>query len=79
MQINPLPFLFVPGMAGVGYALGGIAGVGAALLIWAGVVMLATAIVFLGRAFGERDAVFLSHAFGERDAVDEEGLDAPPG
>jgi len=54
MQINPLPILFVPGVAGVGYALGGITGVGAALLVWAAVVTLATAIVFLHRAFGRR-------------------------
>jgi len=52
MQINPLPFLFVPGVAGVGYALGGITGMGAALLVWAAVVTMATAIVFLHRAFG---------------------------
>lgn len=54
MQINPLPFLFVPGVAGVGYALGGVTGVGAALLVWAAMVTLATAIVFLHRAFGRR-------------------------
>jgi len=54
MQINPLPFLFVPGVAGVGYALGGITGMGAALLVWAAVVTMATAIVFVHRAFGRQ-------------------------
>ena len=67
MQINPLPFLFVPGVAGVGYALGRGTGMGAALLTWAGVVMLATAIDFLSRAFGVWDG------------VDHEWFDAPPG
>lgn len=66
MQINPLPFLFVPGVAGVGCVLGGATGMGAALLTWAGVVMLATAIDFLSRAFNVWDL------------VDHERLDARP-
>jgi len=50
MSFNPLPFLFAPGVAGIGYALGGLAGAVAALLGWTAIVVLATACVMICRS-----------------------------
>lgn len=49
MTLNPLPFVFAPGLAAVGYVFGGVAGAVAALLAWGVIVVMATACALLMR------------------------------
>jgi hypothetical protein len=49
MRINPLPFVFAPGVALAGYLLGGAHGCWIALLAWSAIVAVGTLCAFFWR------------------------------
>ena len=67
MSFNPLPFLFAPGVAGVGYALAGLAGAVAALLGWTAIVVLATACVMICRSLRHARESHARESYGDED------------
>ena len=49
MNINLIPFVLAPGIAGLGYVIGGVVGAGAAVSGWIVTVAAATTYVLLRR------------------------------
>jgi hypothetical protein len=51
VRVNPIPWLFAPGIALAGYLVGGVRGAVQALVGWAAIVTAATVWVILRRRF----------------------------
>ena len=56
IRLNPIPWLFAPGVAFTGYLFGGLPGAAKALAAWIAIVLAATLWVIVRRHFRSDDA-----------------------